>query len=246
MATQLEIVNKLQRRLRETVTSSVSTNSYSVLLADFVNDALSFINNKWLWTAYETTSTASVTSSTEAYTLTTDSITKDAWLIRYRKDNSPLVYDTTNTHQLKEIAYSDYLYYINGLASGKETLDLIPSFAIAPNHTDGTLKMWFSAYPSSTVSVTSYWYNPQQDLAVDGTADSTEILIPDYPVYLYALMLALNERGEEIGEPGNLAETRAMEAIASAIEADMQVNKEIEAREMTNLEYLRTRFYGDV
>ena len=59
----------------------------------------------------------------------------------------------------------------------------------------------------------------------DGTTDAVEILIPERPVYLYALMTALNERGEEIGEPGNLAERNFNIALGVAVEKDMNIEQ---------------------
>jgi len=46
--------------------------------------------------------------------------------------------------------------------------------------------------------------------------------MPHRPVYLGALYLALNERGEEMGEPGGKAEQRYRVALNSAIEADQK------------------------
>lgn len=59
---------------------------------------------------------------------------------------------------------------------------------------------------------------PQGPLETDGTDDNTTILMPWRPLWLGALYLALNERGEEIGEPGNIADTRYRDALLDAIE----------------------------
>jgi hypothetical protein len=66
------------------------------------------------------------------------------------------------------------------------------------------------------------FWTPAPQLAVDGTTDATEVLLPDRPIFLLALMTALNERGEEIGEPGNLAERKFVNALSAAIERDIQ------------------------
>jgi hypothetical protein len=66
---------------------------------------------------------------------------------------------------------------------------------------------------------------PQADLALDGTDDDTEIKLPALPIELYATYLALNERGEEMGQPGSLAAANAVDALGSALERDQQVQR---------------------
>jgi len=56
-----------------------------------------------------------------------------------------------------------------------------------------------------------------------------------------ALYYALNERGEEMGEPGQISERRAHRAMTAAMELDMQINKTSDEKDMTNLEQLRNR-----
>jgi hypothetical protein len=54
MATQLQIVNKVLRRLREGTVTSVSSSSYAKLIAMFVNEAKELIEDTNFWTANET------------------------------------------------------------------------------------------------------------------------------------------------------------------------------------------------
>jgi hypothetical protein len=53
-----------------------------------------------------------------------------------------------------------------------------------------------------------------------------------------AIFYALNERGEEMGEPGGVAWERSRNAIAAALENDMQVQKKSDEIDITNLEML--------
>jgi hypothetical protein len=62
------------------------------------------------------------------------------------------------------------------------------------------------------------WWIPQDELAIDGTDDDTVIVPPNHPIEAYAHMRAANERGEEIGEPGNLLELRYANVLGAAIE----------------------------
>jgi hypothetical protein len=80
-------------------------------------------------------------------------------------------------------------------------------------------------YPTPTTSrvMRMRFWTVADDLDPDGTDDSKKLRIPDRPVYLLALMYALNERGEEIGEPGNVAEMRYVNALAFAMEKDINM-----------------------
>jgi hypothetical protein len=63
MATWLETVNNVQRRLRSEVTSSVTTTDYSTLLGQFVNDAKREVENRWLWSDFITTESGTFNAS---------------------------------------------------------------------------------------------------------------------------------------------------------------------------------------
>jgi hypothetical protein len=63
-------------------------------------------------------------------------------------------------------------------------------------------------------------WTPEDDIDVDAD-DNRTLLVPWRPLYLGALYLALNERGEEIGEPGGVAERRYNQSVSGAIEADV-------------------------
>jgi len=82
--------------------------------------------------------------------------------------------------------------------------------------TDGH-EMAFWPVPDATYAVQHSWYIPPADLAVDGTDDDTNIRLPQNPLFLGALYLALNERGEEMGEPGGKAEQRYMQALGDSL-----------------------------
>jgi hypothetical protein len=68
--------------------------------------------------------------------------------------------------------------------------------------------------------VRAYFNTPEDDLDVDSDAN-TDIKVPNNVVVLGALYKALNERGEEIGEPGGIAETNYYNALSRAISLDM-------------------------
>ena len=53
--TYLNLVNGVLRRLREPEVTNVTSNSYTKLVADLVNDAKEIVQNAWDWSALRTT-----------------------------------------------------------------------------------------------------------------------------------------------------------------------------------------------
>jgi uncharacterized protein YydD (DUF2326 family) len=68
--TYLQLVNSVLRRLREDEVSSVSQNSYSKLIGEFVNDAKRTVEDSYDWTALRTTLTVSTDTTSFNYILT--------------------------------------------------------------------------------------------------------------------------------------------------------------------------------
>jgi hypothetical protein len=240
--TFLQIVNKVLARLREDTVSSVSESSYAQLIGDFVNDAKEHMEDVWFWSVYETAVSTSILgdSSTTSYDLT--STNDRSFLIRRVRDQLPMAFDVTSgdqAGQLRDMSYKELRYRQSQLDA--TAVAAIPTdFAIKPD-SDGRGYSLELLYPSSAARTwESHWYIPQTALEGDATDDSTNVLLPAAPLIAGALMFALNERGEEMGEPGNVAERRFHRALAAAMELDMQVNKVSDQIDMTNLERLRT------
>ena len=246
MATQLNIVNDVLRRLREDEVSSVATSDYSTLIAMFLNDAKEDLEDEWFWAVNEISIDTTITSDgARTYDLT--STTDRSFLIRQLDDNTPHAYDvTTNQNgQLMDIPLKKLQQVRDTFKGTVPTVGVPREFAITPD-SDGRGYTLTLAQGSSTARTwRTYWYAPQAELAIDGTANSTGIVLPERPLFLRTLYYALNERGEEMGEPGGVAETRATKAAAAAKEIDMQVQKKTNEKDMTNLEFLRNTLAGD-
>jgi hypothetical protein len=60
--TYLNLVNNVLRRMREEEVASVSSNTYSKMVGDFVNDAKRTVEDSWDWSALRTTLTISTTN----------------------------------------------------------------------------------------------------------------------------------------------------------------------------------------
>jgi hypothetical protein len=240
MATQLAIVNKILIRLREAQVSAITTGSYSELIATFVNEAKEELEDMWFWTVNETSiDTSILADGTLTYDLT--ETTDRSFLQRTVADRLPMAFDITDGEERQLFDYplierNRIRDTWNGTPDDQATPQ---AFAIQPD-ADGRGYTLALVYGSNTARTwRTYWYAPQAELAVDGTADSTNILLPERPIRLRALWLAANERGEEMGMPGSILETQATNAAAAALELDMQVNKKSDISDMTNLEMLR-------
>ena len=234
MATQLTLVNNVLRRLREDEVTSVADNAYSKLIAQFINDAkadLEDVNYEWSVYVTEIDTTILADGSTVQYALSETN--ERSWLIRdHGDDRWPAAYDITTDEmmQLNDIAYKT-LKKEQSLHSTTTTNNYPRDFAIVMDATgDGySIEVVYPVPATATArSWRSYWYVPQADLALDGTDDATSILLPNRPIELLAVYYALNERGEEMGEPGGVAQSRAQTALAAALENDMQVMRKSE------------------
>ena len=84
--TYLQLVNKVLVRLRENEVSTVSENSYSKLIGEYVNDAKRDVQNAWDWTGLRNTLTVDTQANVFNYVLT------DA-------DNTIKILDVTNDSQ---------------------------------------------------------------------------------------------------------------------------------------------------
>jgi hypothetical protein len=246
MATQLTIVNNILERLREDTVGSVADNAYSKLIARFVNDAkadLEDVNYEWSVYVTEIDFTILADSSTVLYTAT--GTNERSWLMRsYASDIQPAAYDITANEValLCDIPHK-ILKREQAVGSNDTTLtNKYPRLFAVKNNATGTGWELEIVDPvgsgDSARTWRTYWYVPQADLALDGTADATVILLPSRPIEMQAIFYALNERGEEMGEPGGVASSRAQGSIAAALENDMQVQKKSDEIDIKRNEYI--------
>ena len=246
MATLLQIVNKVLVRLREDEVSSVTSSAYAKLIGTFVNDAKADLDDMWFWTVYEEEiNTTILSDGTRSYDLST---TGDrSWMIRYTDDTRPLAYDVTagEETQLQDIPYKHLRHWRNSFKGTPDNLGQPREFSIYPASDGRGYGLELKQGSTTTRSWRSYWYNPQDDLALDGNDDSTVILLPERPIYLRALFYAANERGEEMGEPGSILSTLSRDSVAAAMEIDMQVHKKSDEKDMTNIETLRNQMISE-
>ena len=232
MATQLTVVNNIMERLREDTVASVSANAYSKLIARFVNDAIADLEDiSYEWSVYVTEIDLTILADSSTTTYTATGTNERSWLMRdYCDDRVPAAYDITSNEvgQLMDAPYKVLKREQNLDNDTARTSTYPRSFALKSNATGTGFEIEILDPVDSSDSARTwrtYWYVPQDELALDGTDDSTVILLPSRPIEMRAIFYALNERGEEMGEPGGVAEGRAGAALAAALENDMQIQK---------------------
>jgi hypothetical protein len=228
MATQLQLVNNVLQELREDTITSINDTDYSTLIAVFVNRAIEWAQDaydEWsvyinevddTWPADGTTVSIDVTETNDMSVLMRD----------VDCDQLPAVYDITvdELGTCYDFPHQDVLKERALNTSGK-TITIPRAFSITTD-SDGrgyTMNIPYAVESGATArNWRSYWYIPQAKLALDGTDDATVVTLPARPLELFAIYLALNERGEEMGQPGGLAMSAAQDALGVAIERDPQ------------------------
>jgi hypothetical protein len=225
----VDIVNKVMKRLREPTIVSLTESSYAMIVTEFVAD----IHEELLdydWSSMQHTMEVPVDSGQRVLDLsrlesnggdvlagsrvsTINSI--PLWVKYFNSSNTtndPIGFDVDIS--LPEDVEQTY-YDATNVSTG-----VINEVAFRGNPSRDGLEAIL--YPTSAARhLRIRMWTPEA--VIDTTNDaSREVLVPWKPLYLGALYLALNERGEEIGEPGGLAEKRYINAVDRAKEADMK------------------------
>lgn len=217
--TQLNIINAVQRRLREDETASISTNEYSVLLGDLLNETIAEINEAHDWTAWDDELTVTVVASTATYVVTNS--TNESQL-RYLNNAAMASFAETGETKGRQLVFMhpDALW---ACQQGDTSLtdDNVVYFTLRPQSDANVqeLEIWPTPTVGGTISLRMW--TPMASLAVDGTADATTIYFDTQLLQLGVLYRAYNERGEEIGEPGHLAEKRYYSRLTDLVFKDM-------------------------
>ena len=201
--TYLQLVNSVLRRLREDEVTSVSQNSYSKLIGEFVNDSKRTVEDAYDWTALRDTLTVSTDATAFNYTLVGSGnrmkildVANDTsnFFLQYRTshwmNNAFLINDApTGTPQF---------YSFNGVdANGDNGVDLYPK-------PDGVYQVRFNAVLRTD----------------DFTVDTDNMLIPSSPVVQIATALGARERGETGGTSAAELFALADRTLADAIAFD--------------------------
>lgn len=206
MATYVETVNNVLRRLREPTVSSVNETNYSAMIGVFVNDAKREVEDAHDWNVLSDTLTAITSSSIFNYVLTGSGNRFRVIDVLNDTDDTELRYAPTKWMNKQFLlttsqSASPMFYNFNGVDSNYDTqVDIYPI-------PDGAYTLRFNLII------------PQADL----TSDNTRILVPPHLVSMLAYAKAIAERGED---GGNLSsEAYALYKMALANEVSIERNR---------------------
>jgi len=181
--TYLQLVQSVLRRLREDDTiTSVSDNSYSRLIGEFVNDSKRIVEDSWDWSVLRTTFTISTTSDIFRYQLEGSDISLKIL---------DIVNDTSNCF-LKPVTSSwmNNAFLNNAPASGSPTYYSWNGF-----NDNGEAIVDLYPIPDSEYLIRVNTVDKKATLA----EDTALLYVPSNPVIHYAVALASRERGETGG-----------------------------------------------
>lgn len=210
--TYLEIINSVLVKLRESTVGSPTASTYSTLIGAFVNDAKKEVESAWTWQALRFTYGFSSVIGQRAYALT--DILPDSRLLR-DSSGRPMVFDRTANQSMQ--LYEMYVDDLEGqyrLQYPVQTLAQPSFFALYVTATGFNLT--FLETPTEVRPYVMDFCVPQDELS---TA-STLVSVPWRPIRDLAYLYALDERGEEIGEPGSKAWLRYEKSLGDAIAFD--------------------------
>lgn len=229
--TVLEIVNRVLRRLREDTVTTITETSYSALVGEFVAD----IHEELLeheWSSMEHTVDVPVDAAQRVLDLSrTEANSGDVATTSRVPTTDSIIYfakvfdDTSDTDGMPLFIVSPQEIECRYQEDRDQELT-DPIWIAFRNHPDRDgLEATIYPPPLSARHIRIYAWTPEAPIDID-TDDNREVLVPARPIRLGALYLALNERGEELGEPGGVAERRYEESVGQALEAD--VNRKVQ------------------
>lgn len=237
--TYLQIVNSVMRMLRETEVTTVAESSYSKLIGTFVQQVIDEMWESWNWNRLLRAVDGTIAAGLSTLDLTADNLanlsraTNEKSFLAYDYQRLPMVYDITSGEE-RRLVQTNRTKYNRDYALSTRPVQPPSEFIIDQSNDEGW-NLIFDTTMDKERTIRSYWYIPDDDLdPTSSDDDSTQVKMPSRPIILGAVYYALNERGEEIGEPGQIAERRWREALAAAIERDDQEKQDFLYRNFTN------------
>lgn len=212
MATYINIINSVMRRLREDTVTTPSETDYSILIGDLVNETKREVEDAWKWTALRSSVTITTVASQSGYVLTGSG---QRWKFFGLKDKS--VWDNTSEAYLLPQIHSAMSKDIRMATTDSSTGT--PSRYIISSVDSGDSKIQLFPIPDGVYTIYVDIVIPQGDFST-----GNEVLsVPDYPVILGAYAKAIAERGEDDGRTHGEALNRYAQALGDAIAIDESI-----------------------
>lgn len=201
MATYLDVVNNVLRRLREPTVITVNDTPYSAMIGVLVNDAKREVEDAADWNALSSTITVNTVANTYNYTMTDAGNRFRVIDILNDTSNTTLKYGPTTWMNQQFLLNSANVtgvpnyYNFNGVDTNYDTqVDIFPI-------PDGVYTLRFNLII------------PQLEL----TSDSTRILAPTHLIAMLAYAKAIAERGEDGGNLSSEAYALYKSALANEV-----------------------------
>ena len=209
MATYLDVVNNVLRRLREPTVTSVNDTEYSAMIGVFVNDAKREVEDAYDWNALSDTLTAVTSNAVFNYVLVGSKT-------RFRVID---VLNDTKDFELKyaPTAWMNRQYLITDTQKGAPTY-----YNFNGVDTNGDTQVDLYPIPDGVYNIRFNLTIPQADLS----ADNDRILVPDHLVSMLAHSKAIAERGEDSGLVSSEAYQMYRLALADAVAIERNHYKE--------------------
>lgn len=200
MATYLDVVNNVLKRLREPTVTSVTDTDYSNLVGIWVNDAKREIEDAHDWNALSNTIVVTTTANTRNYTLTGSG---------QRFTTSDVLNDTNDfSMQAVNRDWLNRMYYLGTSTPASPTY-----YVYNGVDSNGDTKVDVYPKPDGVYSLRFELVIPTVDLV----NDSDTLLIPSHLPSLLAYSKAIAERGEDSGVTASEAYLMYRLALADAI-----------------------------
>jgi hypothetical protein len=200
MATYLDVVNNVLRRLREPTVTSVNDTDYSAMIGVFVNDAKRDIEDAYDWNALTTTLTATTTANIFNYVLI-DSKT------RFR------VIDVLNITKLHTVRYAPTMWMNRQFMLTTQQKNSPTHYNFNGVDSNGDTQVDLYPIPDGVYTINFNLVIPQEDLV----SDNDRVLVPSHLVGMLAHSKAIAERGEDSGLMASEAYQMYRLALADAV-----------------------------
>jgi hypothetical protein len=186
--TYLQLINKVLTRLRLDTVGDLSE-SYTLLIGQFVNQAKDDVEGEGPWKALRTEITQSTANGTSSYTLTGPN---ERSYLHVDECGRPQAFETTsgNKGRIQVIGWEDMRTLHE---SDNNPQSNRPSY-VAFNKTASGITARFFPTPDAIYSYKFVFVVPQDELSSAGTSVS----VPSRPVWMLAAAYAAKERGQEI------------------------------------------------
>ena len=201
MATYLDTVNSVLRRLREPTVQTVDDTPYSSMIGVLVNDAKREVEDATEWNVLSSTITVSTTAGTHNYTLT-GAGTRFRVIDVVNDTNNILLQNAPTSWMTQQFLFTSdndrgtpMYYNFNGV------------------DTNGDTQVDLFERPAGVYSIRFNLILPQAELST-GT---TRILVPSHLVSMLAYAKAIAERGEDGGNLSSEAYALYKSALANEV-----------------------------